>query len=115
MIKSGQKWVEMRLYDEKRRKIKVDDEIVFTHTDTAEALLCKVKGLCVCADFNELYRRYDKIALGYQESETAHPQDMLAYYSQENIDVYGVVGIEVKLLPYNPFNAYLLALFEKKL
>lgn len=99
MIKSGQKWVEMRLYDEKRRKIKVDDEIVFTHTDTAEALLCKVKGLCVCADFNELYRHYPSTALGYFVDEKADPQDMLAYYAQEKIDVYGVVGIEVKLLP----------------
>lgn len=99
MMKSGRKWVEMRLYDEKRRKIKVDDEIVFTHTDTAETLLCRVKGLCVCASFYELYRRYPSTALGYLAEEKADPQDMLAYYSQENIDVYGVVGIEVEILP----------------
>ena len=98
MIKSGQKWVEMRLYDEKRRKINVNDEIVFTHAETKETLLCKVKGLCVCTGFEEIYRRYDKTALGYQPGEKADPKDMLAYYSQADVDANGAVGIELELL-----------------
>lgn len=99
MIKSGQKRVEMRLYDEKRRQIKIDDEILFAHAETGEILPCKVKGLCICGDFNQLYSRYNPMVLGYSADEKADPQDMLAYYSQENIDAYGVVGIEVKKLP----------------
>ena len=32
MIKSGVKTIELRLYDEKRRKIRIGDEILFTNT-----------------------------------------------------------------------------------
>ena len=99
MIKSGQKWVEMRLYDEKRRQINVGDELEFTHTETAEKLHCLVKGLRICATFEQLYRHYDKLALGYRADEIADPKDMLAYYSWEKIADFGVVGIEVELVP----------------
>ena len=97
-MKSGQKWVEMRLYDEKRMQIKAGDCIEFTHADTAEKLLCLVKGMHVFVSFDELYRHYDKAALGYRVDEIANPQDMLAYYPQEKIDIFGVVGIEVEIL-----------------
>ena len=36
MIKSGRKTIELRLWDEKRRKIKAGDEIVFTENATGE-------------------------------------------------------------------------------
>lgn len=38
MIKSGKKTFELRLYDEKRQKIKVGDEIIFTNTVNGETL-----------------------------------------------------------------------------
>ena len=97
MVKSRQKWVEMRLYDEKRRKIQVGDKIEFIQTETSEQLMCEVKGMCVCANFDELYSRYDKLALGYRHEEPAEPKDMLSYYSLEDITAFGVVGIELEL------------------
>jgi len=38
-IKSGQKIIESRLYDEKRREIEIGDEIEFTNRDSGEMLL----------------------------------------------------------------------------
>ena len=42
MIKNGKKTIELRLYDEKRRKIRPSDEIVFTNTATGETLRTRV-------------------------------------------------------------------------
>ena len=36
--------------------------------------------------------------LGYKEDEIAHYSDMEEYYSKENINKYGVIGIEVEPL-----------------
>lgn len=92
-IKSGKKKIEMRLYDEKRALLSVGDTIVFTNADTGEQLLRRVKALYKYANFEELYARHDRIEIGYKEGEKVDPKDMLAYYSQEKIERYGVVAI----------------------
>ncbi len=97
MIKSGEKSVELRLYDEKRRRIAVGDTITFTETDTGEQMTVSVKALHVFPSFAELYRALPLTACGYTEAElaSADPDDMLAYYSAEQQQKYGVVGIEI--------------------
>ena len=96
-IKTKTKTIEMRLFDEKRSKISVGDDIVFVDNSTKETNTCKVSNLFKYKDFDELYSNHDKISIGYSEDEIANPNDMLAYYSKEQIEKYGVVGIE--LLP----------------
>ena len=97
MIKSGYKTIEMRLNDEKRTLIRIGDTIEFTNTSTNEVLSCVVTNLYKYSSFDELYLHHDKKSIGYLENEIASPKDMLVYYSQENIDKYGVLGIEVKI------------------
>ena len=41
-IKSGKKTIEIRLYDEKRRKIKENDYIEFTNLEDGEVIKVKV-------------------------------------------------------------------------
>ena len=96
-IKSGSKTVEMRLYDEKRRLIKTRDIIEFTNIVTEEKICVKVVQLHIFNNFNELYKNFDKVCLGYKEDEEASPDDMSKYYSKEEQKKYGVVGIEIKL------------------
>ena len=96
-IKSGRKTIEMRLNDNKRKNINVGDMVEFTDVNTGKTLLCRVVNLYRCVSFDELYKNHDKISIGYKENEIADPKDMLAYYPQEEIDKYGVVGIEVKI------------------
>ena len=100
MIQSGEKTVELRLYDEKRRRIAVGDTITFTETDTGEKLSVTVTALHVFPSFNELYRALPLIQCGYTEAEleTASPDDMLAYYTKAQQQTYGVVGIAVAVL-----------------
>ena len=95
-IKEGWKTIEMRLYDEKRALIKVDDTIEFTNTKTMEKMSCKVLNLYRYPDFAELYMHHDKLSIGYKENEPASPENMLLYYSAGDIEKYGVVGIELE-------------------
>lgn len=94
-IKAGTKTVELRLYDEKRKNIKVNDRILFTNRTTLEKLEVVVTGVYVYPSFEELYKHYDKVAIGYEEGEIANPADMEKYYSKEEQKEYGTVAIEI--------------------
>lgn len=96
-IKNGFKTIELRLYDEKRRLVKVGDIIEFTNITTNEKLNAKVVNIYKFNNFKELYENFDKVSLGYKIDEEASPSDMYKYYSKEEQDNYGVVGIEIKL------------------
>lgn len=89
----GEKRVEMRLYDEKRRALRVGDYIIFNCTDLGR-LQTEIVGIKVFKDFNELYAAYPPRELGYKAGETARPEDMLAYYTRDEQEKYGVVAIE---------------------
>lgn len=97
-IKNGTKTIEMRLYDEKRRKINIGDNIEFTHVDTKEKILTKVIALHIFKDFEELYGAFNKTTLGYSQDENPNPKDMSKYYDENEIKEYKVVGIEIKLI-----------------
>ncbi len=98
LIKSGQKTVEMRLANKGRDKIKPNDHIVFHNEKMEEKLEVLVVNINRFPSFHELYKAYDKIKLGYLENEIANPDDMQIYYSKEDIQKYGVLAIEIKLL-----------------
>ncbi len=94
-IRNGSKTIELRLYDEKRRKIKVGDKIIFKNKTSSFS--ATVKALHFFKSFEELYAVLPLDKCGYAESEleAASPSDMLEYYSEEQIKKYGVVGIEI--------------------
>ena len=96
MIKDGTKTIELRLNDEKRRLLKVGDEIVFTSTENLEQLKVEVENLYKYSSFEELYKHFDKVSMGYTDDEVASPKDMEKYYSKEEQEKYGVVGIKIK-------------------
>lgn len=98
-ILQGKKTIEMRLYDEKRQQLKKNDEIIFINkTNKNKLIKTKIKELHICKSFNELYHKFDKINLGYNHNENAYPSDMEKFYSREDIEKFGVVGIEIELL-----------------
>lgn len=99
MIKSGVKTIELRLYDEKRRNIRIGDEIMFTNTENGETLAVKVLNLSVFDSFEELYKNLPLMKCGYTEQDiaSASPDDMDVYYPKEKQKKYGVVGITIAL------------------
>ena len=96
-IKAGTKDIEMRLYDEKRRKINIGDEIEFTNNVTGEKVTVVVVNIHVFETFDEMYLSFNKIRLGYKENEQAKSTDMSKFYNEEEIRQFNVVGIEIKL------------------
>ncbi len=98
-IKNGTKTIELRLYDEKRRLIRLGEEIEFTNNKNGERLLTKVIGLHIFEDFAALYRSLELTRCGYNEEtvNTADPKDMEKYYSKDAQKKYGVVGIELEI------------------
>ena len=97
LIRDGRKSIELRLYDEKRRKIQIGDGILFENPEAPELLLVRVTGLRVFASFDALYQALPLEACGYTEADlaAASPADMEAYYSKEAQQRFGVVGIEL--------------------
>jgi len=100
MIKCGQKDIELRLYDEKRRQIMIGDEILFHNTATDEQLTVRIKALHISRSFEDLYNEMPLSRCGYSERDiqSASPADMDVYYPKEKQDLYGVVGIEIQKL-----------------
>lgn len=100
-IASGQKTIELRLWDEKRQKIKVGHTLVFHLLDTPETTLtAKVLALHRFDSFAQLYEQLDLLACGYtlDNIASAKPEDMARYCSAEQEARYGVVGIEIEVL-----------------
>ena len=98
LIEEGSKTIELRLNDEKRSKIKVGDTIVFEDRTTGKELNVKVIALHPYDSFETLYQYFSPVAMGYREGEVVDPKDMEAYYSKEEQDKYGVLGIEVQVI-----------------
>ncbi len=94
----GDKDIEMRLYDEKRQLINIGDIITFTNIDTLDSFDVRVICLHKCSSFERLYENFNKVRLGYKEDEVAIPEHMEKYYSREEIEKYGVVGIEISVI-----------------
>lgn len=97
-IEAETKTIELRLNDEKRQTIAVDDHIVFTNIETGRQMSVKVLALHHFPSFAELYKALPLIKCGYAEGEAAHPDDMLEYYPREKELRYGALGIEIELL-----------------
>ena len=100
-IAAGTKIFELRLYDEKRRAIRVGDTVAFVNAeDDSRCLFCEVVALHLFPSFRVLYRSLPLLACGYTEQTlpTASYTDMEVYYSKEEQEKYSVVGIELRLL-----------------
>lgn len=71
---------------------------VITDTSNKEKIDCMVINMYRYLSFEELYQHHSKVSIGYNKDEIANPKEMLMYYSNEMIEQYGVVAIEIKVL-----------------
>lgn len=95
-IKNGRKTIELRLYDEKRQKVKIGDFIEFTCLDdTTQKIQTRVTALHRYLTFAELFNSLPKEKLGYNLTEIPDPKQMDKYYRQEDQEKFGVLGIEL--------------------
>lgn len=97
MIGNGRKTIELRLNDEKRRKVQVGDFIEFSHIDKPDRKIqVRVTSLHHFDSFNELFLEIPKEKYGFKSDETVAPDYMDAFYTCEEQEKYGALGIEFR-------------------
>jgi len=96
-IKNGTKTIELRLYDEKRQKVELGAEIEFSLIDDPETTLrVKVVGLLRYQTFEDLYQDFPPEVTGSDSEDDW--KLMSKYYSREDEEKYGVVGIRITVI-----------------
>lgn len=94
-IRSGKKTIESRLFDEKRRSYAIGDKLVFINrANENESIESTIVNLHKENSFHDLF--INKNTVG--KFSTTSLQDLLdgieLYYSREDQEKFGVVGIE---------------------
>ena len=96
-IISGDKTIESRLYDTKRQKIQIGDQIIFTNIDNSkQTVTAEVVGLLRYATFRDLFSHNNPRKFGGDNVEWLENQ-ISEFYSIEDQNIYGVIGIEFKV------------------
>jgi len=97
LLKNGVKTIELRLFDEKRKKIKIGDEITFENLDNAaDYFIGVVKALHRAQDFQELSEFIPVSKAGFKTQKEL-VETMRKFYPLEKQKKEGVLGIEIKI------------------
>lgn len=99
-IESGMKTIEMRVDKGERKNLLVGDTITFMSRTDGRTITTEILALHRFRNFKELYSTLSMDKCGYtqEEAETSDWRDMLEYYTEDEINLHGVVGIELKLI-----------------
>lgn len=88
-VKNRKKTVEVRLYDVKRKSIKVNDIIRFNNRLTNEKIDCKVIKLIKYDNLEELLKNGDV---------SNSKEEILNIYSLDEINKYGLLAIYIEVV-----------------
>lgn len=100
LIASGIKVYEVRLYDEKRKNIKIGDNIIFfKEPDRVERLKTMVEEIKIFPSFEEMLKVIDVNEIGFNNEEHSSILEIYhKFYSSEEENKHGVVAIKVKVI-----------------
>ena len=99
IVENESKNVEIRVNDEKRRKLSVGDKLVFVkRPDDIESISGKVTKLVYFNNFNEVVDNYSMERIYLKDSSKDDFVNLMKrFYSDEVVESYGVVAIEFEL------------------
>lgn len=96
-INNGTKKIELRLYDDKRSKINLNDFIVFHKTtDLSQTTKVKVIGLLRYNSFEDLFKDVDFNICGPANSLSEKLSNLHKIYSVEEEKKYGILAIHIE-------------------
>ncbi len=99
-IKEGSKTIEVRLFDEKRREIKLGDTIEFRREpEQSETIQAEVVGLLNYRTFSDLVSDFPVTDFG-DDDPSRLLERISTFHTQEQEAKYSVLGIRIKLLPH---------------
>ena len=97
-IAGGEKVIESRLYDEKRRQVNVGDHIEFSCVDDmARKINAEVRALYQYKSFDDLFSDFPSAYFGGSSKEELLTT-IKKFYSEEDQETYGVVGIRLLII-----------------
>lgn len=95
-IASKKKTIESRLYDKKRQKINLGDQIEFTCKENAQKkVIVIIKALYHYPDFESLFSDFPPSLFG-ETTKKKLLKEIEIYYSKEEQNKYGVLGIKIE-------------------
>ena len=96
LIKSGQKDIELRAYDEKRKKVKIGDKFQLLDAENPDqSIICEVLNMHIAPDFESLFKKIDIKRSGF--NNLAELMNVITkFVSAEELLREQVVGIEIK-------------------
>lgn len=99
IVKNNSKDVEIRVNDEKRRKLKVGDTLVFLkRPNDDEELRATITDLVYFNNFLEVVDNYPMKRIYLDEYTKEDFVNLISrFYSEEEVNKYGVVAIEFEL------------------
>lgn len=96
LIKSGQKDIELRAYDEKRRKMKTGDKfLLYDAENPDQSIICEILNMHVAPDFESLFKKIDIKRSGFKDM-TELMDTITKFVSREELAREQVVGMEIK-------------------
>ena len=96
MIKTGQKDIELRAYDEKRKKMKAGDRfLLYDAENPDEYIICEILNMHVAPDFESLFKNMDIKRSGFRDMNELI-DTVTKFVSREELQREQVVGIEIK-------------------
>lgn len=96
-LKSGEKTIELRLFDEKRQKIRIGEIIEFSCFENAQdKIQVEVLALHKGNDFEDLFNRIDIKKAGFTTTAKEILKIMEEFYPISEQRKYGVLGIEIR-------------------
>lgn len=99
-IRDGQKKIEVRLYDEKRRQITIGDTIEFIlEPEKTETIIAEVVDLLNYKTFEDLVNDFPTEDFGHTDKEELL-KNIYTFYTKEQESKNTVLGIRIRLLKY---------------
>lgn len=99
MIKEGNKKIELRLFDDKRRALQIGDKIIFTNINNEnDKLAVTITSLYRSVSFKELFQDISLEKCGFYGMTIEDAVNrMRKFYSEEKEKQLGVLGIKVQV------------------
>ena len=102
-IQNGQKTIEVRLFDDKRKNLKVGERIAFYRSGGSEFVIVKIISLIHEPTFKQFFALPNVLQkAGFADYSIDDAVNcMYRYYYANQEAQYGVLGIEIEVIPFD--------------
>lgn len=98
-IRNQKKFFELRLYDDRRKNIKIGDEIMFHNlANLDETIGVQVEALLIYPSFKDFFKDIDYRLCGTAKSLEEIMNRIRTFYTEEQEKENGILAIKIRLI-----------------